>query len=134
MGYNVYITRRKYHFDEEGPSITDGQWQELVEADPELRFANDFHGPLFVLWSGECQYPDPWFNYSAQYGSIETKNPDEKIIAKMLEMAAKLDAKVQGDDGEVYRTPTETYYEEEEGEEQGGQPQRSWWKRLFGGH
>lgn len=131
MGYYLYITRRKNHFDEEGPSITDGEWQSLVEADPELSFSNDSNGPLFATWNGDCKYPDPWFDYSERYGCIDTKNPDEKIIAKMLEIAARLNAKVQGDDGEIYRTPTETYYEEDE-QEPGSEVKRPWWKRWFG--
>lgn len=131
MGYNLTITRRKNHFDEDGPSITDGEWQALVEADPQLSFSKGENGPLFAYWNGDCQSCDAWFDYSAEYGSIDTKNPDERTIAKMLEMAAKLGAKVQGDDGEIYRSPTETYDEDDDAE-QDCDPPRPWWKRLFG--
>ncbi|MFN3148678.1 hypothetical protein [Bremerella sp.] len=131
MGYDLHITRRKYHFDDEGPAISESEWRALVESDPELSFSNDGNGPLFATWNGECKYPDPWFAYSADNGSINTKNPDEKIIAKMLEIAARLGAKVQGDDGEVYRTPTEAYEEEDE-QEQGSEVKLPWWKRWLG--
>jgi hypothetical protein len=128
MGYNLYITRRKDHWDEDGPSITEGEWRTLVEADPELDF-RDCNNPLLATWSGESTHPDPWFDYSAEYGSIDTKNPDEPIIAKMLEMAKKLNAKVQGDDGEVYTSPT-TYLDEDN--ETTECESRPWWKRILG--
>jgi hypothetical protein len=129
MGYNLYITRRKYHFDEDGPSITEDEWRALVDADPELSFKRN-DDPLTALWSGDCRYPDPWFAYSAEYGAIDTKNPDNAIVNKMLQMAAALNAKVQGDDGEVYRSPTDTYFEDDHnGKSDAGLP---WWKRLLG--
>jgi hypothetical protein len=128
MGYDFHITRRKYYHDEDGPSITEEEWKALVEADPELEF-RDSDNPLFATWNGKSEYPDPWFDYWAEYGRIDTKNPDNPIIAKMLEMAKKLNAKVQGDDGEVYTSPTSYHSEEDEMAEQTSRP---WWKRLLG--
>jgi hypothetical protein len=127
MGYDLHITRRKYHWDDDGPSITEEEWRALVEADPELEFKNN-DSPLFATWSGKSKYPDPWFDYSAEYGAIDTKNPDAPIIAKMLEMAKKLGAKVQGDDGEVYTSPT-SYHDEDDSVSHESRP---WWKRLLG--
>jgi hypothetical protein len=130
MGYNLYITRRKYHFDEDGQSITVDEWRAYVDADPELDFTRD-DDPLTALWSGDCQYPDPWFAYSEDYGSIDTKNPDYPIINKMLEMAAALNAKVQGDDGEVYTSPTDTYFEDDDATSV-SDCSAPWWRRLLG--
>ena len=129
MGYNLYITRRKFSFDEDGPSITADEWRALVDADPELSF-NRSDDPLTAFWSGECEYPDPWFAYSEDYACIDTKNPDHAIVNKMLEMAAKLGAKVQGDDGEIYRSPTETFFEDDDTES--GATIVPWWRRLLG--
>ena len=129
MGYNLYITRRKYHFDEDGPSITAAEWRALVDADPELNFKRDDE-PLTAFWDGDCEYPDPWFAYSDEYACIDTKNPDEPIVNKMLEIASKLDAKVQGDDGEIYRSSNDTYFEDDIGEPM--PPQIPWWRRLPG--
>ena len=109
MGYNFYVTRRQNHFDEVGAEITEEEWRTLVERDPELTF-NDPHNPLLATWSGESRYPNPWFHH--RHGSIETKNPDPPIIVKMLRIAAELHAKVQGDDCEVYHSPTETFFED----------------------
>ena len=46
-----------------------------------------------------------WFDF--RDGAIVIKNPDQDILAKMLEIAAMLDAKVVGDEGEEYETPTD---------------------------
>ncbi|GAA5509159.1 hypothetical protein [Novipirellula caenicola] len=127
MGYNLYITRRKYHFEEEGPSITIDEWRAFVDADPELSFSHRDEA-LTAIWNGKCEYPDPWFAYSEDYGSIETKNPDVPIVNKMIQMAARLDAKVQGDDGEIYKTPSETYFEDED--DLSTSTIRPWWRRL----
>ncbi len=130
MGYNLYITRRKYHFDEDGPSISEEEWQTLVDSDPELSFRRD-DDPLTANWNGDCRYPDPWFAYSVDYGAIDTKNPDDAIVTKMIQIAAKLNAKVQGDDGEVYRSPTDTYFEDDDTDAE-SDVKPPWWKRLLG--
>ena len=58
------------------------------------------------------KYPDPWLDWFE--GDIYTKNPDEPILAKMLGIASSLGAKVQGDDGEVYRSADfEDYFHED---------------------
>ena len=64
--------------------------------------------PGFCSWSahsvmkGDSQ---PWFDY--RDGCISTKNPDEEVIRKMINIADTLNAKVQGDEGELY---DETYF------------------------
>ncbi len=107
MGYDLHITRKEYHWDENGPAITSEEWLNVVNEDPELSI-DDANGPYFTIWSGKCSYPDPWFDWDE--GNIYTKNPDEPIIAKMLEISKIFNAKVQGDDGEVYTRPTKNGY------------------------
>lgn len=107
MGYNFYITRRRNHSDENGPAITADEWKSLVASDPELEF-RDKRVPLMATWSGESKWPEPWFDFSERYGSIDTKNPDSPVIAKMLQIAKALNATVQGDNGETYTSPTES--------------------------
>jgi uncharacterized heparinase superfamily protein len=36
---------------------------------------------------------------------VFTKNPDRAILAKLLQLAQRLEARVQGDEGEFYRRP-----------------------------
>ena len=135
MGYDLYITRKRNWFDDNGPAISRDEWLAIVESDPELSLRpNDEF--LTANWNGDCKYPDPWFSYCATATAIETKNPDEPIIAKMLELAARLGARVQGDEGEVYVTPTEWHHEDENNantkQTQGAS--RTWWQRIFGAH
>lgn len=104
MGYEFHITRREFYADEHGPGISSDEWLALVEADEELELAVE-NGPYFARFLGDCRYGRGmgWFDW--QDGCVSTKNPDEAIVAKMLKLARALDAKVQGDDGEIYVTP-----------------------------
>jgi hypothetical protein len=110
MGYDVYITRKKSWVDETGPVITVDEWLAYVASDHELRLdpASKKHG---VILNIQCSDPDPWLEWSD--GSIYTKNPDEAFRTKMVQIAARLGAKVQGDDGEIYRSGrADDYYHE----------------------
>ncbi len=104
MGYELYITRKKDYFDEEGKDISMDEWHEYVESDPELAIDLDV-GDHFARWSGDNRHGpgEAWFDWFEGY--IKTKAPDEKILAKMLNIARAFGAKVQGDDGEVYVRP-----------------------------
>jgi hypothetical protein len=102
MGYDLHVTRAEDWSDNEGRQITRDEWFALVASDSELTL-DPVHGDDYALWSGSCRYPDPWFNWTQ--GNISTKNPDKQIIAKMIQIAAKFGARVQGDDGEFYDSP-----------------------------
>ena len=53
-----------------------------------------------VVWTA---YPGEQANaFWYDDGAIVVKNPDEHYVRKMVETAARLDARVQGDDGEFY--------------------------------
>ncbi len=128
MGYDLHITRRNDHSDAEGPEITEAEWRSLVARDHELKFENPPDQWLSATWTGESRQPvlGAFHHYD---GCVVAKNPDPPTVAKMLRLAAELDGKVQGDDGEFYLTPHKTYYEES-GDEPW--PTRPWWRRLFG--
>lgn len=126
MGYNLYITRADQWAENEEHQISPREWLQLVEEDAELRLAG-YNGPYFAIWSGQSEYPDPWFDWNE--GNIETKSPDPPLIEKMVELAEKLAGKVQGDDGEVYRAGGAV----EQGASDLGRTEdkrRSWWQRL----
>jgi len=99
MGYDLHITRAEFWSKNEASKISEIEWLEYVKTDPELKLAG-YNGPYFAIWSGKSEYVDPWFDLCG--GNIYSKNPDGPIIGKMLEIAKKLNAKVQGDDYEVY--------------------------------
>jgi hypothetical protein len=99
MGYDLHITRRLEWADDNGPEITLEEWKAYVESDDEVQPDAD-NGPTDFLWTAHPKNPWPlWWNR----GEIYTKNPDEIAFGKLIAIAERLDAKVQGDDGEVYR-------------------------------
>ena len=104
MGYEFHITRREFHADDHGPEISSEEWISVVEMDEELELEPE-NGPYFAKFLGDCRYGRGmgWFDWA--HGCISTKNPDEAILVKMLKLAEALNAKVQGDDGEIYVKP-----------------------------
>jgi hypothetical protein len=104
MGYELHITRAESWATNEGHEITADEWLGYVQSDPELRLSPN-NGKYFVEWSGPSTYPEPWFDWFA--GNISTKNPDKAIVGKMLQIAERLCARVQGDDGEFYEDTSE---------------------------
>jgi hypothetical protein len=116
MGYDIHITRKENWFDDDGLNISIDEWKGVVNNDSEMRldnFAETVTGAGEIIriesdglavWtkyskSGiEGNYA--WFMYSN--GEITVKNPDEEIINKMVKIAEHLNAKVQGDEGEIY--------------------------------
>lgn len=95
MGYDVRITRTPGPGG--GKTITAAEWLAYVAGDAELRPMPE-NGPYFVSWSGDpvLAWLD-WFD-----GQIHSKYPAPALIDKMVAIAMKLDARVQGDDGEIY--------------------------------
>jgi hypothetical protein len=133
MGYELYITRAKFYFENEGQWITSEEWLHLVEEDPELQLAG-YNSDYFALWSGPSSYPEPWLDWFE--GNVHSKHPDDPLIDKMVEIAKKLNAKVQGDDGEIYiGGGSENFLPapEPDAPESPPMPAKSWLRWLFGG-
>ena len=100
MGYCFHVTRAPEHWaTNDGYEIAAEEWLRLVQDDTELALAGA-NGDYFTLWHGGSRYPDAWFNWAG--GNIETKNPDAPMIQKMIQIGEQLNARLQGDDGEVY--------------------------------
>ena len=111
MGYDVHITKKAYWFDE-GPDISPSDWSDYVATDSELRItggieADPLHGsafryvsPLLAEWNGHPSGNIVWFDF--REGSVSTVNPDEETMEKLQQIAAKLGARVQGEEGEFY--------------------------------
>jgi hypothetical protein len=129
MGYDLHITRAADWLDPDGPHISAEEWWELVAADPELAPDPAF-GLDIARWSGRSIHKESWLAW-AEPGSIFTKYPDRELVAKMLQIAEHLGARVQGDDGEFYtdpsQVPTDSFFVEPPFVEL----HRPWWHRLF---
>jgi hypothetical protein len=103
MGYDLHITRKDNWSDEAGPVIDEAEWRRIIDEDGELSLDMDSQSQVsdgqwvFAAWKGEQGVL--WW----RAGEIVSKNPDELLIAKMVQIAGRLGATVQGDDGEIYR-------------------------------
>jgi len=117
MGYDIHITRKDHWTDDTNSGdISLDEWKDFVGKQPDLRLDNYAEAQLpdgdtlrvdsdgLVVWtkySGDGKDGNhAWFDYSD--GCIIVKNPDEEILKKMSLIADQLNAKVQGDDGELY--------------------------------
>ena len=109
MGYELYITRAAYFYETREAPIQESEWLAVVEADSTLlqsfsdwliRIGPDGYEERVHPWL-YVEHPDqPTLWYLD--GAISTKNPDEKLISKLVELARALDARVIGEEGEVY--------------------------------
>jgi hypothetical protein len=111
MGNDVHITRKKFWASDYGPVITVEEWVRYVASDRQLR-VDPASKRYRVTVDIKSEYPDPWLEWFER--DIYSKNPDEAIRTKMIQIAAALDAKVQGDYGEIYRSgkAEDSYYAE----------------------
>lgn len=101
MGYDLHITRKEFWADDEGPQITLEDWTTYVEKDPEITLDPENPGKEnYVIQRGQHLCPLWW----EQRGEICTKNPAPEVIAKLVQVATALRARVLGDDGEIYGT------------------------------
>jgi hypothetical protein len=99
MGYDLHITRAEDWANNQGSEIPADEWLAVVHDDPELKL-DPPNGSYSVLWSGDSSVDAPWLDWFE--GNIYTTNPDRAMLAKMLQIAAFLRARVQGDKGEIY--------------------------------
>lgn len=98
MAYQLHVTRAGDWMQSQELPITAAEWLKLVRTDAEL-IQDSKHGPYFVRWAGSTG-PARWLEWSE--GRINTKYPDGALLKKLVAIAERLGAKVQGDGGEVY--------------------------------
>ena len=102
MGYELHITRAKSWDDNSDHQITREEWLSLLSTDAELKVW-EVSGPYFATFADApdpLYSPTPWLNWID--GNIDSKYPTSRLVKKMISLAEKLGAKVQGDDGEIY--------------------------------
>jgi hypothetical protein len=98
MGYDVHITRAENWADNAGYEIDVQEWLEMIKDDRDL-IPSPENGDQFVVWRGTNKYPETWFSW--ENGNIFTTSPDKATLKKLYQVAQKLNAQVQGDDGEI---------------------------------
>ncbi|MCF3110899.1 hypothetical protein LL912_19090 [Niabella sp. CC-SYL272] len=132
MGYELHITRKEHWVDEDPAlNISLKEWTELVNNDPEMRMDHaatattsddtiTAYAEGLSVWTAYSRDGimgnHAWFAYHG--GNICVKNPDAEMIHKMQSIATLLDAKVMGDDGELYIREDKPAASRE----------KSWWK------
>ncbi|WP_428241544.1 hypothetical protein [Gynuella sp.] len=143
MGYDLHITRKEEWFEEEGDQITLDEWNNFVNSSPDMRLdgyaeAETPNGVLRVeseglaVWTGYSGHDNDgnmaWFDYFE--GNIKVKNPDDEIIKKMYQIAVALNAKVQGEECEVYGEDGQSNWQElkAEGEVMIVASSKKWWQ------
>ena len=99
MGYDLHITRAELWAENDGAKISAAEWLGIVHDDDELALAQE-NGPYFAAWRGASTNQESWFDWDD--GNVYTKNPDSATLRKMVQLANRLRARVQGDDGEFY--------------------------------
>jgi hypothetical protein len=119
MGYDIHITRKRDWFDEDDSSeIKLTEWMDYVQSDSEMKLDNyaetesgsgekiRYENQGIAIWTHYSKHGlddnFAWFNFSN--GNVTVKNADVEIRNKMIGIAGRLNAKVQGDDGETYYT------------------------------
>jgi hypothetical protein len=129
MGYDFHITRRNDWYDE-GADISADEWLKYVESDPELSI-DESNGKYFAIWK------EDWLDWHR--GEIYTKNPRRNLVEKMIQIANRLNAKVQGDEGEVYIDSSQVPDDEEMErnlelirQRLSSARKQSWWRMLWG--
>lgn len=112
--HTLYITRREHWSDKKHYNrISLLEWKLYVNTDPELKMIKDvsfrFQGELFVIrdrctWTAYRKH-DAFLHqvhFDHDNGNIYVSEPDRSTIRKMIEIALKLEAKVQDHNGEYY--------------------------------
>ncbi|MFJ4145241.1 hypothetical protein [Pseudomonas sp. NPDC089734] len=98
-GYDVHISRKAFWADEAGPRISLEEWLAYVKTDAQIvRDAANSPQDFMVSITGES-FP-LW--YRPDMGELYTKDPSDRAMTKLEEIARRLKARVQGDDGEFY--------------------------------
>jgi len=95
VGYDLHITRAEHWAENDDAPIAVDEWLAVARGDPELAPMPE-NGDAFFDYAGG----DGWFDWFQ--GNVDTKAPNRPTLAKMLELAGRLGAHVQGDDGELY--------------------------------
>lgn len=108
MGYELHITRAPSNFFEnEGCEIGVNEFLSIVERDPELKLAG-YNGPHHTVFVDEPAY-GTWLDWC--HGNIDSKAPSSRMILKMIDIAERLKARMQGDELEYYDRESETLRE-----------------------
>lgn len=107
MGWELHIVRTENWFDSASNPIRREEWVHLIDNDKELAI-DKRNGDYFAKWSNHQARDESWLDWDN--GRIYTKQPEEALYCKMLQIAKKLDAVVLDDDDRKYLLPSDLKY------------------------
>jgi hypothetical protein len=116
MSYEIRVYRQNNWDDiEEESNISLEEWMKYVRSDKDLALASEYApfagkpqggaeqtpGYTYLIsyprFSIDCR-PGLWF----RHGAISIEDPDDFIIGKLISIASALNARVMGEEGELY--------------------------------
>lgn len=116
MGYDLYITRKQDWSDTDGHDITLDDWMGVIAVDRSLqvdpqraaavdpRVASGAKEPSHAVWldwpERRAGTDEAWI--WLERGNLVATDPDQRVRQKMFLIAVQLDARLMGEDGEVY--------------------------------
>jgi hypothetical protein len=103
MGYELHLTRAILSYESERFPILGPEVDALVAGEPDLVIPADApRRPDFcyVVWPARGPVREHYLLF--QDGRLSVKHPEPEFVRRMVELAARLDAWVIGDDAEVY--------------------------------
>ncbi len=100
MGYRVYVTRAASFEEGAQLPIEQGDWRAVIEADPELEAPDEAY-PSYAVWTGRTRLIKAWIDWAD--GNLFTHGPDDAVLRKLIGLATRWGASVQGQRGERYR-------------------------------
>ncbi len=98
-GYDLHVTRKKDWADKSGPKITNSEWSEYLKSDKQIKSDKGLGKDGYVVTLASTRFP---LFFDPKNGELYTTDPDKIAIEKLIEIAKRLNARVQGDDGEFY--------------------------------
>ena len=103
MSIYVSISRRAEPLEDDGPQITAEEWLEVVSSESDFRLPQgaegEWVGPHARVWTG---HPQVRMSFDWVDGQVDVKNPDAATIARMKALAARLQATVFSETGELF--------------------------------
>lgn len=116
MSYEIRVFRQSNWEDiDEESNISLEEWINYVRSDKDLALASEY-GPFAEKPKGSAEQT-PGYTYLISYphfsidcrpglwykeGAISIENPDDFIITKLISIASSLNARVMGEEGEIY--------------------------------
>lgn len=131
MAYELHVTRGRLPWENAGREITDDDLLALARTDPSLEVVPAGDGPSGVRWTAHPAGREVVFWLLD--GNLVARIVDKPVIATLVDIAGRLDARVVGDDGEIYaRDGTWTNPEAESRSPPAEGSRRSFFRSLFG--